>query len=56
MENVRDKPTHLKAENVAAEPKLPSVAQRKLDQANKDLAKLTAEQLDLLYGRNKPKQ
>ncbi|MBC8154056.1 MAG: DUF2809 domain-containing protein [Bacteroidetes bacterium] len=38
------------------EPKLSPANQKKLDETNRNLAKLTKEQLDLLYGRNKPKQ
>ena len=55
MPNIREEINKEKAGKYP-EPKLSPANQRKLDETNRNLAKLTEEQLDLLYGRTKLKQ
>ncbi|GAB3639903.1 hypothetical protein [Spirosoma arcticum] len=57
MESLKENPQIVEGKPVAsARSQRSPVVQKKLDQANEDLAKLSQESLDLLFSRNKEKK
>ena len=57
MESLQEKPQSVEEKPVApVGPQRSPVVQRKLDEANEAIAKLSQESLDLLFPKNKNKQ